>query len=167
MTGSSARVSLVVAAALFFSSLLPVPAAAQTVSFARKDFPVGTNPITIAVGDFNGDGVPDLAVADEGSNSVAVLIGNGDGSFQPATFFPVGANPVWVVVGDFNGDRVLDLAVANINSNTVTVLLGRGDGTFHPSQPFPVGSHPSPLATGDFNGDGTPDLAVANWSSNN
>src|SRR5438093_618271 len=165
MTGSSARVSLVVAAALFFSSLLPVPAAAQTVSFARKDFPVGTNPITIAVGDFNGDGVPDLAVADEGSNNVAVLIGNGDGSFQPATFFPVGTNPVWVVVGDFNGDRVLDLAVANINSNNVSVLLGRGDGTFQPGQVFPVGSLPTSLTTGDFNGDGKLDLVVANWNS--
>src|SRR5436190_18980822 len=125
MTGSSARVSLVVAAALFFSSLLPVPAAAQTVSFARKDFPVGTNPITIAVGDFNGDGVPDLAVADEGSNNVAVLIGNGDGSFRPATVFPVGPNPCGVVVGYFNGDGVRDLAVSNINSNDCSALLGK------------------------------------------
>src|SRR5947208_1964268 len=167
MTGSSARVSSVVAAALFFSSLLPTPAAAQTVSYARKDFPVGANPITIAVGDFNGDGVPDLAVANEGSNNVAVLLGNGDGTFQPARFFAVGTNPVWVVVGDFNGDRVHDLAVANIRSNNVSVLLGNGDGTFQAPQNFGVGSAPLAVAVGSLNSDGVQDLAVANFTSNN
>src|SRR5436853_7794815 len=98
--------------------------------------------MTVAVGDFNCDGVPDLVVADEGSNNIAVLLGNGDGTFRAAQFFPVGINPVWVVVGDFNGDRVQDLAAPNINANNVSVLLGNGDGTFQADRTFAVGTRP-------------------------
>ncbi len=102
---------------------------AQGVSFiARRDFPAGTQPAAVAVGDFNGDGVPDLAVANS-ANSVSVLLGNGDGNFQAPLIFPVGIGPQSVVVGDFNGDGFQDLAVANEVSNNVLVLLGNGDGT--------------------------------------
>jgi FG-GAP-like repeat len=123
----------------------PVPAsspgtvAPRTVSFiARRDFAAGINPQSVVVGDFNGDGVPDLAVANFGSSSVSVLLGRGDGTFQAALDFDVG-NRAWsVAVGDFNGDGVLDLAVAG-NPN-VAVLLGNGDGTFRLAVNFAAGT---------------------------
>src|SRR6266704_2040644 len=153
MLKNSARLSLFFAAALFFSSTFP--ALAQTVSFnARRDFVVETNPISVAVGDFNGDGVQDLAVANFGSNTVSVLLGNGDGTFRSALTVAAGAGPASVVVGDFNGDGVQDLAVANYGSTTVSVLLGNGDGTFRPALTVAVGTNPRSLAVGDFNGDG-------------
>jgi hypothetical protein len=130
---------------------------------AAQKFPVGSYPQSVAVGDFNGDGKLDLAVANTGprpftDSSVSVLLGNGDGSFQAAQKFPVGSYPQSVAVGDFNGDGRLDLAVAS--GNVVSVLLGKGDGTFQAAQNFPAGSSPSSVAVGDVNGDGVPDLVV-------
>jgi RHS repeat-associated protein len=131
---------------------------------------VGWNPVFAAVGDFNGDGKLDLAVANSGRNTVTILLGNGDGTFTPASGSPVavGNVPYSIAVGDFNGDGKLDLAVANSGSNTVTILLGNGDGTFTPAigSPVAVGSKPYSVAVGDFNGDGRLDLAVANGLDN-
>jgi hypothetical protein len=122
----------------------------------------------IAVGDFNGDGIPDLAVANYYSNSVTVLLGNGDGTFTATATSPAtGGYPVSIAVGDFNGDGILDLAVSN-ESETVTVLLGNGDGTFTATATSPAtGYAPLAIAVGDFNGDGILDLAVTNgdWNS--
>src|SRR3989442_975233 len=161
MTRTSAKLSLLVVAIVFLSSALPSPSPAQTVSFiARGDFAVGPNPRPVAVGDFNGDGRPDLAVANNYSNDVSVLLGNGDGTFQPAQSYVVGNYPGSVAVGDFNGDGRPDLAVTNAISNTVSVLLGNGDGTFQPAQSFAAGLNPYSVAVGDFNGDGRPDLAT-------
>ena len=172
MTRNSARRLLLVASTLFFSSLLPSPALAQTVSFEPAlTFNVGASPQVVAVGDFNGDGRQDLAVANSGSNTVSVLLGNGDGTFQPAQDFPVGRGPTSVAVGDFNRDGILDLVTTNLGSfavpnNTVSVLLGNGNGTFQLARDFLVGSNPNFIAVGDFNGDGLQDLAVANFGSN-
>ncbi len=130
-------------------------------------FAVGLTPYSVAVGDFNGDGKPDLATANFGGGTVSVLLGNGNGTFGPATDFKVGSNPFSIAVGDFNGDGIPDLAVANNGSNTVSVLLGNGNGTLRPATDFKVGSNPFSIAVGDFNGDGTPDLAVANRDDNN
>jgi hypothetical protein len=123
---------------------------------------VGSAPISVAVGDFDGDGVEDLAVANYYSNNVSVLLGNGDGSFQAARNFGAGNFPRSVAVGDFNGDGLQDLAVANVNSNNVSVLLGNGDGSFQAARDFGAGSAPVSVAVGDFNSDGLQDLAVAN-----
>src|SRR5207237_1519142 len=100
-------------------------------------------PVSVAVGDFNGDGRPDLAVANALSSNVSVLLGDGDGTFQAALNFDTGGGgPVSVTVGDFNGDGHLDLAVANPGSNTVSVLLGNGDGTLQAPVTFAVGNFP-------------------------
>ena len=125
----------------------------------------GTAPYSVAVGDFNRDGTPDLAVADYGETSVGVLLGNGDGTFRTAADYPTGIAPVSAAVGNFRGNGILDLAVANAGSNTVSVLLGNGDGTFHGVASYAVGSDPNPVTVGDFNGDGIPDLAVGNFGS--
>ena len=130
---------------------------------------VGAEPESVAVGDFNADGKPDLAIANSGGNTVTVLLGAGAGEFTvaPGSPYPVGTDPVSVAVGDFNGDGRPDLAIANKNSNNVTVLLGTGAGEFAaaPDSPFPVGTDPVSVAVGDFNGDGKPDLAITNWNA--
>jgi len=128
----------------------------------------GRYPFSVAVGDFNGDGKLDLAVANEGSNTVTILLGNGDGTFTATAASPsTGSSPYSVAVGDFNGDGKLDLAVANFGSSTVTILLGNGDGTFTATAASPAtGTYPTSVAVGDFNGDGKLDLAVTNQGSN-
>ena len=100
---------------------------------------MGSCPDALVAGDFNGDGRTDLAVANSGSNDVSVLLGNGDGTFQPQVTYAVGSGPDALVAGDFNGDGRTDLAVANSGSNDVSVLLGNGDGTFQTQVTYAVG----------------------------
>jgi hypothetical protein len=142
---------------------------------AARSFAAGYYPTSVAVGDFNGDGKTDLAVADlpldYSSGNVSVLLGNGDGTFQAAQNNYLGGSARFVAVGDFNLDGKTDLAVTKFGSaeaDTVNVLTGNGDGTFQTPQSFRVAALPQPapvaVAVGDFNGDGRPDLAVANFS---
>jgi hypothetical protein len=141
------------------------PAARASGGFApATDFLVGNGPAAVAVGDFNGDADPDLAVAIY-RDSVSVVLGKPGGGFGPPTKFAVGETPISVAVGDFNGDADPDLAVANIVSDTVSVLLGQPGGGFGPRATFATGPRPSSVATGDFNGDGDPDLAVVESSN--
>jgi len=135
--------------------------------FGAASVGVGTNPTSVVLGEFNGDGKADLAVANGGSNNVSILLSNGDGSFQTAVNYAVGANPDSVAVGDFNGDGKADLAVANYGSDNVSILLGNGDGTFQAAVNYPAGSYPTSVAVADFNRDGILDLAVADSHSNN
>lgn len=131
---------------------------------AKTDIGVGSYPESVAVSDFNGDGNLDLAVAHEVGNavSIAILLGNGNGTFGPNNDFGTGGTiGSSVAVADFNGDGKPDLANAG-GSNTVSVLLGNGNGTFGPHSDFQVGFVPDSVAIADFNGDGKPDLAVAN-----
>jgi hypothetical protein len=122
----------------------------------------GSLPYSAAVGDFNGDGIPDLAVANNWGNTVTILLGKGDGTFTPAPSPATGSGPIFVAVEDFNGDGIPDLAVANAASDTVTTLLGNGDGTFTPAASPATGKQPWSIAVGDFNRDGNADLAVTN-----
>jgi len=127
-------------------------------------YSVGPNPAAVVAADFNGDGKLDLAVVNSGpnnagANTVSILLGNGDGTFQPQMQFAVGSYPISEVVADFNGDGYPDLAVSNLDSGTISILLGNGDGTFQPAVNYPVPGA-GPLATGDFNGDGNPDLVL-------
>ena len=135
---------------------------------AGVDYSTGTqtNPYAVVVGDFNGDGKPDLAVADYNSNGVGILVGNGDGTFRAPTNFPTATSPCSIAVGDFNGDRKPDLVVTDFNSNTVSVLIGNGDGTFKAHVDYRTGNNPVSVALGDFNGDGYLDLVVVNESDN-
>src|SRR5215510_939084 len=151
---------------VMLGGLLEPEAAAQTVSFgAKTDFGTGDTPSSVAVGDFNGDGTLDLAVANLYSDTVSILLGTGTGSFGSKTDFVTGTSPLSVAVGDFNGDGKLDLATAN-GINTISILLGTGTGRFAAKTDFGTGKAPASVAVGDFNGDGTLDLAVANSYSN-
>ena len=150
---------------------------ATGLSFVRlPNFPAtGQQPHAISMGDFNGDGIEDLAIANSGAvttvatgPTVTILLGNGDGNFSSVpTSSATGASPEAIAVGDFNQDGVLDLAVANFGDNNLSILLGNGDGTFTASPSSPaVGIGPVSLAAADFNGDGILDLAVVNQGSN-
>ncbi|WP_322647924.1 FG-GAP-like repeat-containing protein [Nostoc sp. ChiVER01] len=128
------------------------------------NFSVGSSPSSVTVRDFNGDGKLDLAVTNQGSNTVSVLLGNGTGGFNTATNFTVGTSPFSVTVGDFNGDSKLDLAVANLNYyGTVSVLLGNGTGAFYTATDFSVGKGSRSVIVADLNNDGKLDLAISNF----
>ncbi len=130
-------------------------------------------PSAIAVADLNGDGRPDLLIANECVDwmhcvgAVGVLLGNGDGTFQPAVLYETGGPFAWsVAVADLNGDGKPDLVVANSGSHTVGVLLGNGDGTFQPAATYDAGiGNSASVAVADVNGDGKPDLLVANTNT--
>ena len=113
----------------------------------------------MVVGDFNGDGLPDLAVA--GSGGVSVLLGNVDGTFKQPVTTSSGSAWTSIATADFNGDGNNDILVAD-NSGNLTVLLGRGDGTFQPGASRTVGTF-APVI-GDFNGDGVADVVVPYYS---
>ena len=134
----------------------------------QQTYATGSNsqPTGIAVGDFNGDGIVDLAVAHFQDSKVSVLLGKGDGTFLPQQTYAVGSQSYGIAVGDFNGDGIADLAVTNENDSTVSVLLGNGNGTFQAQQTYAASSAPIGVTTADFLGNGVPGLAVANTSGN-
>ena len=131
-------------------------------------YPVGANPQAAAFGDFRLNGKWDVVVANSGNpggNSISVLLGNGDGTFQtPAAVYATDTAPEGIAVGDFNGDGYADIAVTNSKSDTVSIFLNKGDGTgtFLPKIDTATGNQPQGLAVGYFNGDKNLDLAVTN-----
>ena len=130
-------------------------------------YAAGKQPVVVAVGDFNGDGKPDLAVANYRNGgapgTIAILLGNGDATFQRPVYYAAGLASVSVAVADLYGDGKLDLTVANYYSDNVSILRGNGDGTFQPPVNYTVKQKPEFVAVGDFNGDGKPDLAVSSY----
>src|SRR6266849_3890267 len=122
MTHNSSQAAIAIGSIAIFFLTLAIPA--HGLGFKDvQDCKVGHNPSSVATGDFNRDGKPDLAVTNYGSNSVSVLRGNGDGTFQPAVNYGGLSSPAAVTVVDLNGDRKLDLAVANLGNSTVAILL--------------------------------------------
>jgi len=117
-------------------------------------------PYDILVADFNEDGHDDLAVTNFSDHNVGILLGKGDGTFEPPKNFDTDEGPFSLAVGDFNADGKADLVTAN-NSQRVSVLLGNGDGTFRKKQSFETRGSSTSIVVGDFNGDGKQDLAIA------
>ncbi len=136
---------------------------------AAVNYPAGSNPVAVAVADFNGDGRADLAVTTalprEGDSGVAVLIGVGDGTFRPAVILPDDFGAGALAAVDVNGDGRQDLVIAHCcGSTAMSLRRGVGDGTFQAAEPFLAALEPMALAVADFNSDGRPDLAVAGGS---
>ena len=146
------------------SILLGTGATAATFG-TKTDFGAGNGPRAVATGLFNAGTDPDLAVANELSGNVSVLLGSTGGTFTGPTDNAAGGSPSGVAVGDFNLDGDPDLAVANLSSDDVSILVGGSGGTFGAATAIAAGDGPRSIAVGDFNGDGDPDLAVPNENS--
>jgi Bacterial Ig-like domain (group 3)/FG-GAP-like repeat/RTX calcium-binding nonapeptide repeat (4 copies) len=129
----------------------------------------GSFTYSVTIAEFNGDGRPDLAVANLSSGNVSIFLGNGSGGFAPAAGSPISlgtTNPFAIASADLNNDGRLDLAIANSGSNNASILQGNGSGGFSLVNTFStLGSSPTSVAVGDFNGDGRPDLVFANQGS--
>jgi uncharacterized protein (TIGR03437 family) len=129
-------------------------------------YAVSAHPAGLLVADLNKDGKKDVIVVSAGSGSasdtttITVLLGKGDGTFQPAVHYAAHGDPAAAVAYDFNGDHNLDLAVANAGSGDISILLGRGDGTFAAPVNYPATASLAAIALGDFNGDGRMDLVA-------
>jgi len=146
-----------------------IPVSGQEMPSFRppQSFATGTNPARIIVGDFNNDGIPDLAVTNFGDNTVSILLGNGDGTFQTQTPYATApGGPVGIVAWDLNGDGNLDLLAAiqgtEGSNGPISLLLGNGDGTFRQQMAIPLQFNflLKELALADYNLDGDADLAV-------
>lgn len=125
-------------------------------------YPVGNAPRAIIACDLNGDGHIDLAAADNASEEISILFGNGDGTFQPNAPIPLGAGPWDLVAEDLNGDGAVDLAVADAGLGGVFILLGDGAGGFTTTQFIGAGTGTTDIAAADLDNDGNMDLVASN-----
>ena len=122
-----------------------------------------SGPFGVAVADLNGDGKPDIVTSNWDTGTISVLVGNGNGTFQPSvTVATAGDEAGSVAIADLNHDGKPDLVVGNYADDTVSVLLGNGDGTFKPQVIYAAGYDPSGVSLADLNGDGNEDIIVAN-----
>jgi hypothetical protein len=122
---------------------------------------------TIVAGDFNEDGIQDIASADFNSGTVVILLGAGTGYFSIYTTTNVGVNPSAIIKADFNGDGHADLSTTDFNSNRISVLFGTGTGGLNTAISYITGTNPISLTSADFNGDSKPDIAVVmSYTSN-
>ena len=124
-------------------------------------YKVGKNPTAIQSADFNHDGFADLITSNISANTLSILLGNGDGSFQSPVSLRVCKEPRNLAIFDFNQDIHDDLAIACSGSNQVVIFMGKGDGNFGKLAQYPVNRTPVSIAKGDFNNDEQMDLAVA------
>lgn len=122
----------------------------------------GSRPVEVTMADFNGDGDLDIATTNNSSNTVGVLLGHGDGSFDAAVTYAVGSSPRPVTAYDIDGDGDIDLAVANFNAASVSILTNDGTGVFAVSQTVTTGNNPYDVKFADLDGDGDADMVVNN-----
>ena len=140
------------------------PASSVSLLDGAQSVTVGNQPDAISYADVNGDGYPDLIVANANDATVSILLNDGTGKFSLTSTVTVGGSPYAIVTGDFKGNGHQDIAVANALGNSVTILLGDGTGHFTSAgTPVSTGFTPTAIVTGDFNSDGNLDLAVANY----
>ena len=165
MNVNRSRIRFTLILTTMFLVVAPAAASAAPLFDARTDFITRENPVSVTSDDFNLDGKPDLAVGNDVTSTVSVLLGDGTGSFGPKTDFATGMQPRSVISDDFNRDGHPDMVAANDGSDTVSVLLGDGTGRFAAKTDFATGDQPRWVTSDDFNGDRDPDLAVANYSS--
>jgi flagellin-like hook-associated protein FlgL len=130
---------------------------------ARATFASGSSPLSVQLGDLNGDGKTDLVTVDRYDAKASVFIGNGNGSFKARVSFAAEIELHAAALADFNGDGTLDLVGAARASDQVCVLLGNGNASFGASKNFAAGQQPISVATGDVNGDGVLDITAADY----
>ena len=154
---------LVAAASLLLA--FQADALAQDVTFARDDYASFAGARAIVSADFNRDGLPDVALANSGRNSVTVLLNHRDAGLARAADVAVGAGPFAMTTGDFNRDGIPDLAVANADGNSISVLLGRGDASFTRNDIAAASQNPRGITAADVNHDGKLDLIYSAYAT--
>ena len=129
---------------------------------AEVSYPVGAGAAGVVTGDFNADGIPDLAAINVSDNTISILLGVGDGTFGAASTIPLptGGQASFISTGDLRNNGIMDLVVPTLNSPNVYVLLGNNDGTFQAAVNYPMGTGAQSVALGDLDGDGILDLVV-------
>ena len=139
-------------------------------------FPCGNAPFGVAIGDINGDGNADLAIANsptitsesKGADGLWILLGDGKGEFSSlkGSPFKTGKSPSRLAIGDLNGDGINDIAVTNYNDKSISIFYMNKDGVAS-SETIGAGNHPDGVCIRDFNGDGKNDIAVTNFDDHN
>jgi hypothetical protein len=134
---------------------------------AKVDYGVSLSSFAVTSADLNGDGMPDIATANDASPSISVLLNNGNGTFATKVDYTTGITPTSIAAGDFNGDGKNDLVAGNFSSSTISVFLNNGDGTFATKVDYASGTYPDAVTTGDMNSDGRIDIVTANGDTGN
>jgi len=132
------------------------------VTFATGTGP-GAGPAGMLAGEFDGDGIQDLAITCYGDDTISIHTGAGDGTFSGPASIPTAAGPFGIAGGDFNGDDIEDLAIGAEGSDVLVIHAGNGDGTFQAGVAYDTSAYPNHVAVGDFDGDGFPDAALSCW----
>jgi hypothetical protein len=140
-------------------------AAAQSLTFARDDYASYAGARAVAAADFDRSGLPDLAVANTGRNSVTILLNGGDGTLTRTFDVAVGTGPFDLAAGDFNRDGIADLAVANADSHSISILLGNGKGSFTRADIPAPSQNPRGITVADVNNDGKQDLIYSGYET--